>query len=265
VPLLSRPLPKRLGHDEEASLVEHLTELRTRIIICLVTIAAWFVVTFVFRDTLIHWLSRPLDGQGFDGRDLKPITLSPSEPLMTSFNISLWTALALSMPVIVWQTWSFLAPAFEPRSQRAVVRLVVIATLLLAAGMAFAYWVVLPTSINFLLNFDSSLYNVQIRAKEYYGFAAVMIFTIGLLFELPIFIVGLVRLGIISSQTLRRNRRIGYGLCIVAAVLLPGIDFVTMTVQTLPLVALFEISIWASVIAERRAAAAAAELAASQG
>jgi sec-independent protein translocase protein TatC len=253
---LRRPLPKRLGHEEEASLVEHLTELRTRIIVCLLVIVGWFVVTFVFRDTLIEWLSRPLEGEGLGGRDLKPITLSPSEPLMTSFNISLWTALALSVPVIVWQAWSFLAPAFEPRSQRYVVRLVVIATVLLAAGMAFAYWVVLPTSMHFLLNFDQSQYNIQIRAKDYFGFAAVMIFTIGLLFELPIFIVGLVRLGIISTHTLRRNRRIGYGLCVVVAVLLPGVDFVTMMVQTLPLLALFEVSIWAAVIAERRAARA---------
>jgi sec-independent protein translocase protein TatC len=249
MPQLRRPLPRRLGHEEEASLVEHLTELRTRIIIVLCTIVGWFVVTFVFRHTLIDWLSRPLDGR-------KPITLSPAEPLMTSFNVSLWAALALSMPVIAWQAWAFLAPAFEPRSQRTVVRLVAVATALLATGMAFAYWVVLPTSIDFLLNFDDSLYNVQIRAREYYGFAAVMIFTVGLLFELPIFIVGLVRLGILSSETLRRNRRIGYGLCVVVAVLLPGVDFVSMTLQTLPILALFEVSIWASVIAERRAAAA---------
>jgi sec-independent protein translocase protein TatC len=120
--------------------------------------------------------------------------------------------------------------------------------------MAFAYWIVLPTSLDFLLGFDSEQYNAQIQASKYYGFAAVMIFTVGLLFELPIFIVGLVRLGILSSHTLRHNRRIGYGLCIVAAVLLPGVDFVSMTLQTLPIVALFEISIWASVIAERRAA-----------
>jgi sec-independent protein translocase protein TatC len=255
MPLLRRPLPKRLGHDEEASLVEHLTELRTRVIISLVTVVAWFVVAFVFRHTVIDWLSRPLDGR-------KPITLSPAEPLMTSFNISLWAALALSLPVIAWQAWAFLAPAFQPRSQRTVVQLTVVATLLLALGMAFAYWVVLPTSINFLLNFDDSLYNVQIRAREYYGFAAVMIFTVGLLFEMPIFIVGLVRLGILTTDTLRRNRRIGYGLCVVAAVLLPGVDFVSMILQTLPIIALFEISIWASVIAERRAAAA--ELAAGQ-
>jgi sec-independent protein translocase protein TatC len=250
MPQLRRPLPRRLGHEEEASLVEHLTELRTRIIIVLLTLTGWFLLTFfAFRHTLIEWLSRPLPD------DQKPLTLGVAEPFTTSFNVCLWTALALSIPVIAWQAWAFLAPAFQPRSQRMVVRLVAVATLLLAAGMAFAYWVVLPTSVNFLLNFDDSLYNAQIQASKYYGFAAVMIFTIGLVFELPIFIVGLVQLGILSSDTLRRNRRIGYGLCIVAAVLLPGVDFVSMLLQTAPIVALFEISIWASVLVERRNAA----------
>ena len=250
MPQLRRPLPRRLGHEEEASLVEHLTELRTRIIIVLVTLVGWFLLLFfAFRDTLIEWLNKPLPAD-----TAEPITLGPAEPFTTSFNVCLWAALALSIPVIAWQAWAFLAPAFQPRSQRTVVRLVGVATVLLALGMSFAYWVVLPTSMNFLLNFDSELYNAQIQASKYYGFAAVMIFTVGLLFELPIFIVGLVRLGILSSDTLRRNRRIGYGLCIVAAVLLPGVDFVSMLLQTLPIVALFEISIWASVIAERRAA-----------
>jgi|SRR4051794_25291976 sec-independent protein translocase protein TatC len=240
-------LPKRLGHDEEASLVEHLTELRTRIIICLVTVAAVFCVLFFgLRHDLIDWLAAPL------GDRPKPITLSPSEPFMTSFNICFWTALAISLPVVLWQAWAFLAPAFSVRSEHSVVKLVTAAMGLLALGMAFAYWVVLPTSLNFLLNFDAAQYNIQIRASDYYGFAALMIFTIGLVFELPLFMIGLVRLGILSSDTLRANRRIGYGIVIVIAVALPGVDFVTMTVQTVPLVILYEASIWAAVVAERR-------------
>ena len=94
--------------------------------------------------------------------------------------------------------------------------------------MAFAYWIVLPTAVPFLLNFDSDLYNSQVRAREYYSFAAVTILACGILFELPIFILGLVRLGILSAARLRKNRRIGVGLCIVAVVLLPGVDFVSM-------------------------------------
>src|SRR6476619_2932351 len=234
--------PRRLSHGEEASLVEHLEELRTRLIISLGSVAVFFIFTYAFRDTIIGWLS-------------KPLTLSPTEPFTTSFNVAFYSAVALAIPILVWQLWAFLAPAFEERAQRTVVHLVIVATVLLAIGMAFAYWIVLPTAVPFLLNYDSDLYNAQVRAKEYYSFAIVTILACGILFELPIFILGLVRLGIVSAARLRNNRRIGVGLCIIIVVLLPGVDFVSMGLQALPVLLLFEGSIWAAVFFEKRWAA----------
>jgi len=242
-------LPRRLGHGEEASLVEHLEELRTRLIISLCSVAVLFIFTYAFRKTIIGWLDNPLNGK-------KPLTLSPTEPFTTSFNVAFYAAVALAIPILVWQAWAFLAPAFEQNHQRTVVRLVIVATLLMAAGMAFAYWIVLPTAVPFLLNYDSDLYHAQVRAKEYYSFAAVTILACGILFELPIFILGLVRLGVVSAARLRNNRRIGVGLCIIVVVLLPGVDFVSMGLQALPVLILFEGSIWAAVFFERRWAAA---------
>ena len=196
--------------------------------------------------TIIGWLSAPLPD------DIEPLTLGVGEPFTTSFNVAFYAAVALAIPVLVWQTWSFLAPAFEEGQQRAVVRLVVVATFLLAAGMAFAYWVVLPNAVPFLVNYDADLYQAQVRARDYYSFAAITILGCGVLFELPIFILGLVRLGIVSAAQLRQNRRIGVGLCIVAVVLLPGVDFVSMGLQALPILILFEASIWAAAYFERR-------------
>jgi sec-independent protein translocase protein TatC len=239
-------LPRRLAHGEEASLVEHLTELRTRLIISLASVGFFFIFTYWQRDTIIGWLSAPLPD------DIEPITLSPAEPFTTSFNVAFYAAVACAIPVLVWQTWAFLAPAFDATQQRVVVRLVVVATVLLAGGMAFAYWVVLPNAVPFLLEYDSELYNAQVRAREYYSFAAITILGCGVLFQLPIFILGLVRLGITSSAQLRKNRRIGVGLCIIAVVLLPGVDFVSMGLQALPILILFEASIWASAFFERR-------------
>jgi sec-independent protein translocase protein TatC len=118
--------------------------------------------------------------------------------------------------------------------------------------MAFAYWVVLPNAVPFLVNYDSDLYQAQVRARDYYSFAAITILGCGVLFELPIFILGLVRLGVVSAAQLRQNRRIGVGLCIVAVVLLPGVDFVSMGLQALPILILFEASIWAAAYFERR-------------
>ena len=242
-------LPRRLGHGESVTLVEHLTELRTRLLISLAAVGAFFALTYAFRHTLIRWLREPVPDR------FELTTLSPGEPFITSFTVSLYAAIALAIPIIVWQLWAFLAPAFEERSQQTVVRLVAAATVLLFCGMSFAYWVVLPRALPFLLGFDSELYDVQLRAREYFSFASIVILALGLLFELPIFILGLVRLGILSSARLRRNRRIGYGFCLIAAVMLPGVDFVTMALQALPVLALFELSIWASVFFERRWAA----------
>jgi sec-independent protein translocase protein TatC len=104
-------LPRRLAHGEEASLVEHLEELRTRLIISLGSVVVLFILTYAFRDTIIGWLSKPLP------EGTKPITLSPTEPFTTSFNVAFYAAIALAIPVLVWQLWAFLAPAFEQQHQ----------------------------------------------------------------------------------------------------------------------------------------------------
>ena len=239
-------LPRRLAHGEEATLVEHLDELRTRLIVSLVSVALAFTVTYWQRDWLLTRLREPLP------HHYKLVTLSPGEPFTTSFSVAFYAATAIALPILIWQLWAFLAPALQESSQAAIARLVVAATFLLVAGIAFAYFVALPQILDFLLNFDKSQYDIQVRARDYFGFAALTLLGFGVLFELPIFVLGLVRLGILSSSTLRRNRRVGYGLCIIAVVLLPGVDFVTMAIQILPVAILFEGSIWLSVFFERR-------------
>ena len=240
-------LPRRLGHADRVTLVEHLDELRTRIIISGVALIGALVFTWIFRATIIGWLNRPLP----EGKK-QPITLNPLEAFSTSFKVAFLAALAITLPILLWQLWSFLAPAFEETSQTVVAKLVVAGTLLFAGGAAFAYWVALPAAIPFLLDFDSELYTNEIRAGPYYSFAATSIFGMGILFELPIVILALVRLGITSSAQLRRNRRIGLGLCVVAGVLLPGVDFVSTAIQTIPILLLFEVSIWVAAFFEKR-------------
>ena len=239
-------LPRRLRHGEEATLVEHLGELRARLITSLVAIGVAFVFTYWQRDWLLEKLQEPLP----DGFQL--ITLSPGEPFVTSFTVAFYAAVAIALPIVIWQLWAFLAPALTESSQSTIARLVGAATVLLLAGMAFGYFVALPNILDFLLNFDAEQYNAQIRAREYFSFTALLLLGFGVMFELPVFILGLVRLGVLTASTLRRNRRIGYGLCLIAVVLLPGVDFVSMALQALPVVVLFEFSIWLAVFFERR-------------
>src|ERR671923_1589047 len=146
-------LPRRLRHGEEASLVEHLDELRSRLVIALVAVGIGFVVAFVFHEHLIEWLREPLP----DDRELT--TLGVTEPFTTSIKVSFYAAIALAFPVLVWQIWSFLAPALDERTQRVVVAFVAMATGLFALGLAFAYFVVMPKAISFLTNYDDRLYD----------------------------------------------------------------------------------------------------------
>jgi sec-independent protein translocase protein TatC len=240
-------LPRRLGHGEEASLVEHLDEFRTRLIISLIALSIGFVVAFAFHAHLIHWLNQALPA---DQR--KPVTFGVTEPFFTSVKVSLYAGFALALPVILYQLWSFFAPAIEEHAQRTVAVFVTLASGLFAAGLAFAYWVVLPAGVSFLVNYDKELYTIQVRASYYYSFAALLLVAIALIFELPIFVLALVRLGVLTTAKLRRNRRIGYLVMFIIAVLLPTVDPVSLVFETIPLLILYEGSIWLSVVMERR-------------
>lgn len=240
-------LPRRLSHGEEATLVEHLGELRARIVIALLAIAAGFVAAYVVHSHLVHWLE---DALPRDHRKL--ITLSPAEPFLTSMWISLYGGFLLALPVVLYQVWAFFAPAFDVATQRVVVALSAFAAFLAAGGLTFGYFVALPAAVHFLTNYDSGLYDIQIRARDYLSFAAVVLFAVTVVFEVPIVILGLVRIGLLSSAKLRRNRRIGYVVMAAIAVALPGVDPVTTTLEMVPLMLLFEGSIWLSVLLERR-------------
>jgi sec-independent protein translocase protein TatC len=242
-----RPLPRRLGHGEEATLVEHLDELRTRLIVSLIALALAFAVAFAFHDHLIHWLEQALPE---NRRQL--ITFGVAEPFLTSMWVSLYAALLLALPVILWQTWSFLAPAVEEQTQRAVATFVVFASLLAAGGVAFAYFVVLPAAVHFLTNYDSSLYDIQIRARDYISFASLVMLAVAIVFEVPIFVLALVRLRIMSAAKLRRTWRVGVVAMAALAVALPGIDPVTTTIEMIPLILLYLLAVGLAGIFERR-------------
>jgi sec-independent protein translocase protein TatC len=242
-----RPLPRRLGHGEEATLVEHLGELRTRLFVSLIALVVAFAVAFAFHHHLIHWLEQALPE---DRRRL--ITLGVAEPFLTSMWVSLYAAFLLALPVILWQTWSFLAPAVDEGSQRAVAVFVVFASFLAALGIAFGYFIVLPAAVHFLTNYDSSLYDIQIRARDYISFASLVMLAVAVVFEVPIFVLALVRLRIMSAAQLRRTWRVGVVTMAALAVALPGIDPVTTTIEMIPLIVLYLLAIGLAGIFERR-------------
>jgi sec-independent protein translocase protein TatC len=240
-------LPRRLRHGEEATLVEHLGELRARLIISLVALAGGFGVAYGFHGRLLDWLNRPLPD-----RLQKPTTFSPIEPFATSIWISLWAGLLLALPIVFWQIWAFLAPAFEEHRQRSMVMLVAFATVLGLGGVAFGYFVILSPAIHFLTNFDSSHYNIQIRARDYYPFVSFVLLGVALAFEVPVFVLALVRLGILTAARLRSTWRFGVFVMTVIGVLLPGVDPVSTILSVVPLVVLYLLSIGLATYLEPR-------------
>ncbi len=156
------------------------------------------------------------------------------------------------LPILLWQAWAFLAPAVQPHFERVVLVFVVLATGLFVAGVTFMYYVVLPRALDFLTSFDAELYNIQIRASYYYTFAAMTLLAGGLAFLMPIFVLALVRLRVLTSDQLRRNRRIAFVVLLVFAILLPTVDPVSLALEVVPLVLLFEMAIWISVFMEKR-------------
>jgi len=239
-------LPRRLQYGEEATLVEHLDELRKRLLIVLLVLGAAFAGVFAFHETLIEAMARPLP----EGRRL--VTFGVTEPFFTAVKVSFFGALALALPVLLYQLWSFLAPAMEEGTQRVISSFAALSGALLVGGLSFAYFVVLPRAIAFLTTFDEHLYDVQIRASYYYSFVTLMLFGMGVVFQLPIFVLALVRLRIVSSDKLRRNRGIALFLMVVVAALLPTMDPVSLAFETIPLLVLYEMSIWLAVLMERR-------------
>jgi sec-independent protein translocase protein TatC len=240
-------LPRRLRPDEEATLVEHLDELRTRLIICLVSIGLALIVTYVFHDRLLHWLNRPLPQ-----RVRPPVTFGVAEPFLTTFWVAIWAAFLLALPVILWQVWSFLAPAFNESAQRSIVWLVFTAVLLGVAGLAFGYFIVLPPALHYLTNFGRHNFRIYVRARDYYGFVSAALVAVTLVFEVPLFILGLIRLRVLSAERLRKGRRVGYVIMFALAVALPGVDPVTTTIEGVALLILFEATIWIARALDRR-------------
>jgi sec-independent protein translocase protein TatC len=241
-----RWLPRRLSHGEEATLVEHLDELRSRLIIALLALVPAFLLAFAFHEQLIDWLTAPLPD------DKRLVTLGVTEPFTTSIKVSLLAGIALALPVLLWQVWAFLAPAVEVHQQRVVLGLVTLATGLFACGVVFMYYVVLPRALDFLTTFDDEIYDNQIRASYYLSFVSWTLLAGGLAFLMPIFVLGLVRLRVLTSSQLRGNRSIAFVVLLVFAILLPTVDPVSLAFEVIPLVVLFELSIWLSVLLERR-------------
>jgi sec-independent protein translocase protein TatC len=308
-----------VAHDERLSLVEHLDELRSRLIVSIAAIAIAFGVCMWQNHALLNIINRPLasqttkqvsEGHGPLGatytvqrssrtvaNDLdrvvstldrpnsgvsavtrrslagvapslrrairtlstpasgdKPVTLGLGEPFTTTVGIAFLFALILALPIVLYEIYGFLLPAFSPQQRRIANSLMLAIPGLFVVGVVFGYFVVLPAAVHFFQNFNSSQFNVLVQASQYYHFAATTLIAMGLIFQVPVGILAATRAGIATPRQLRRNRRWAILACAGVAAALPG-DAVTMLLETAPLYLLFELSVLFASLVERRIAA----------
>jgi len=315
---------KPISHDERLTIVDHLDELRTRLIVCAAALVVAFGLCFWQNQALLRVLNKPLKdstpsierhsgngrlaqaaaaqqtvraglaatARGFRtiaeqpglsaaqrrelGRDATavtraaqalpkttpprvPITIGVGEPFTATLTVVAYFAILFSLPLILYQGYAFVLPAFDPRERRAVLPLMLMAPLLFVAGVVFGYELVLPPAISFLQNFNDTSFDVLIQAKGYYSFALLALLSTGLVFQLPLALLGLNAVGVLSAKRLRGSWRYAIvGIAIVAA-LLPGVDPVTTSIEMVPLLLLYGLSILLLEFADRRRGSRAGE------
>src|SRR5829696_6600343 len=313
---------KPIAHDDRLSLVEHLDELRTRIIVCVVTFVVVGGVCLWQDDAILDTINRPLAKTTFkkacdETRDpfeqsncwqqaqrrlneqiaanaralarsagddaalrdqaerlaraadaavaatpraspKRPVTLGVGEPFTATLTVALYAALLISLPLLLYQLYAFVLPAFSPTERQVAVPLMLMVPFLFYAGVVFAYFLVLPAAVNFLQNFNDDNYDVLLQARDYYKFGIMVLAVMGLLFQLPIAIFAVTRTGLVTTTQLRQNRRYAILIIAIVAALLPGGDPVTMLLMMFPILFLYEGSILLASLLDRRAARARA-------
>jgi len=245
-------MPRRvraISHEDQLSLVEHLDELRSRIVVCAIVVGVALTLCMWQNNLLLEIAGGPLP----DDHD-QLITFGVTEPFTTTLTVAAYGALIISMPVLLWQLYAYVLPAFSDSERRAVVPILILFPILFLAGIAFAYFVVMPAAVKFLLGFNDSQFNIQVRAKDYYSFFSMTMLAGGLVFQMPLVILAITRLGIVSVQQISANRRYAYLILAILAAALPGVDPISMLIEMVPLLVLFELSILLAKVFDRRRA-----------
>jgi sec-independent protein translocase protein TatC len=305
-----------IGHEDRLSLVDHLDELRTRLIVSLAALAVAFGVCMWQNGPLLRVINRPLDrqtesairhGRGPLGQVAltqqavlnlaaqealtlqalsaphsglapavrqslgqqasavrgaiarlprtpsgnKPVTLGIGEPFTATLTVALYFAVLFALPVILFQLYAFVLPAFSPRERKVALPALLMVPALFVTGVVFGYFIVLPAAVHFLQNFNSGSFNVLVQARDYYRFVAITLGLLGLVFQVPVGILVATRAGLVTTRQLRRNRRYAIVLAAVVAAIAPG-DVVTMLLVMIPILVLYELSILLASFLERR-------------
>jgi sec-independent protein translocase protein TatC len=246
--------PSGYAGGPEMTLIEHLKELRNRVIWCAGAVVVGVLVCGVFWETILGWLLAP--GREADP-DLRLASFSPTDRISVFFKIAMYGGLIVSSPMIIYQVLAFIVPGLTPKERRILLPGVFGVIVFMLGGMAFAYWIVLPASLNFLLNFAEGEFETVLGAKQYIDFAIRIIFWVGVTFEVPMVLALAAKLGLVRAGQLWHFWRYAVLInFIIAAIVTPTPDALTLMLVGLPMMALYFLGILFALILQPRRSAA---------
>lgn len=315
------PALRPVSTEARLTLVEHLSELRTRLIVSLAIFVVAFAFTYWQNKKVLEIINQPLEsavsvkkdcaragdpleaGACFDravakaladvapvletaasgegspaatrqalqaveslqraqklaptSTSRRPVTLGVAEPFFQTLNVAMYAALVITLPLILYQLYAFLIPAFTRREKQAIVPLLIGVPFLFYGGVAFGYFLALPRAVDFLQNFNDESFDILVQAKDYYKFVALFLAGTGIIFQVPVVVLGISRMGLLSARQMRKQRgMVALGAAVIAALVTPTPDAVTMLLMMVPLLVLFEGSVLIASLLERRRATA---------
>ena len=230
-----------MHEDEKLPFTSHLEELRKRLITSFIAIGVGFVVSFGFKERLFNILVQPLIKVMKDGETL--IYTGLPEAFFTYLKVSLLTGLIVASPILLYQFWMFVAPGLYQKERRLMVPIVILSSFFFIGGALFGYFVVFPWGFKFFMGFATETIRPLPSMKEYFGFSAKLLLAFGLVFELPLVLTFMAKLGIVSVDFLKKNRKYALLLFFAGAAILTPPDVITQILMALPLMVLYEISI----------------------
>jgi sec-independent protein translocase protein TatC len=230
-----------MDSEDKLPFTAHLEELRSRLIKSFIAVGVGFAASYGFKERLFQVLVRPLRQVMEEGDPL--IFTGLPEAFFTYLKVSFLSGLLVASPIIIYQFWMFVAPGLYRREKKLLVPIVILSSFFFMAGSLFGYFIVFPWGFKFFLGFATETIRPLPSMKEYLGFSAKLLLAFGLVFELPLVLTFLARLGVVSVEFLKRNRKYALLLFFAGAAILTPPDVVTQVMMALPLMLLYEISI----------------------
>jgi sec-independent protein translocase protein TatC len=236
--------------DEKQPFMSHLEELRKRLIACAIAVGAGFVLCYFFSETLFRILVLPLKEVMPQGERL--IFTNLPEMFLTYLKVAFIAGVMLTAPFIFYQLWMFIAPGLYQREKKFVFPFVIFSTILFVGGSLFGYFVVFPFGFKFFMGFSNEYVQALPSVKQYFSFSTKLLFAFGVIFELPVVMFFLSKMGVVTPELLKKKRKYAILLAFVVAAILTPPDVLTQIFMALPLVVLYEISIFVAKIAQKK-------------